>query len=334
MSSFEQIKLAIVVPAYKAAFLEKALASIAAQTDQRFRVYIGNDGSSEPITEIVRRCYLKSDQLVYKEFESNIGSISLVKHWRRCIELTIEPWVWLFSDDDMMQSDCVAAFYDALEATKESYDIYRFNTSLIDDRDRIVGLRTPHPQWEPWYEFVYFSVNNLRQGNQQEIVFRREAFDRIGGFLDLPLAWWSDIAFTIACATRVGIWTMTKGRVMFRMSRLNISRSRSKKFNHLKLLAMIGFIKWLLQHLNNNDCGAFPGRDKLRNMIVHHFFYKLSERHVFINKTDWEYIFPLIRQGFRMQTAEALMRLIYTNTLFLAEEMRRLCIKVLVNSRH
>ena len=45
----EQVKLAIVIPAYKAAFFERTLESIALQTDQRFRVYIGDDASDDAL---------------------------------------------------------------------------------------------------------------------------------------------------------------------------------------------------------------------------------------------------------------------------------------------
>ena len=50
---YQPTQLAIVIPAYKAKFLPKTLDSIAAQTDKRFCVYIGDDCSPEDIGSIV-----------------------------------------------------------------------------------------------------------------------------------------------------------------------------------------------------------------------------------------------------------------------------------------
>jgi glycosyltransferase involved in cell wall biosynthesis len=42
-------ELAIIVPAFRVRFLERTLQSLAAQTDRRFRVYVGDDASPEPV---------------------------------------------------------------------------------------------------------------------------------------------------------------------------------------------------------------------------------------------------------------------------------------------
>ena len=44
--------LAIVIPAYKAAFLGRTLASIAAQTDRHFVVYVGDDASPHDLADL------------------------------------------------------------------------------------------------------------------------------------------------------------------------------------------------------------------------------------------------------------------------------------------
>ena len=99
--------VAIIIPAYKQRFLNETLASIAKQTCNDFKVYIGDDASPEDLHPIVSAYEGKMD-LLYHRFEENMGRTDLVGHWERCMALSDEPLIWLFSDDDMMPADGVA----------------------------------------------------------------------------------------------------------------------------------------------------------------------------------------------------------------------------------
>lgn len=71
----EQIKkLAIVIPAYKAAFLKETLDSIAVQAHKdEFVLYIGDDASPERLDKIVES-YQNKVNLVYHRFSENMGA--------------------------------------------------------------------------------------------------------------------------------------------------------------------------------------------------------------------------------------------------------------------
>ena len=121
--------LAIVIPVYKSTFLPAALDSIAAQTCQDFTLYIGDDCSPNNIGEIVER-YREKINLVYKRFDTNLGGKDLVAQWERCIDMTQdEEWLWLFSDDDVMEERCVEEFYKQLEKHSENR-LFRFNVNV------------------------------------------------------------------------------------------------------------------------------------------------------------------------------------------------------------
>lgn len=81
----------------------------------------------------------------------------------------------------MMEPDCVAAFQRTLEAANASFELYRFKSAIIDEKDRIIALNPVPPEWECWNEFTYFLLNNMRFPNQPEAIFRREKFEKIGG---------------------------------------------------------------------------------------------------------------------------------------------------------
>ena len=99
----KQNNLAIVIPAYKSTFLAAALDSIAAQTSLDFTLYIGDDCSPNHLGAIVDR-YRDRINLVYHRFDTNLGGKDLVAQWERCIDMSQgEEWIWLFSDDDVME---------------------------------------------------------------------------------------------------------------------------------------------------------------------------------------------------------------------------------------
>ncbi len=122
--------LAIVISAYKGKFIRKTIESIAGQTNMKFRLYICDDASPDYLWKELAGIDLSTEQLVYNRFDSNLGGKSLTAQYHRCIDLCEEPWLWLFSDDDIMGPNCVETFYSALDKTNAEYDVYRFNTTM------------------------------------------------------------------------------------------------------------------------------------------------------------------------------------------------------------
>lgn len=270
------VDLAIVLPAYKGEFLARTLDAIASQSDRRFRVYVGDDGSPDHLSDIVSASAFSAEQLVYHRFDSNVGRTSLVRHWDRCIRLSHEPWVWLFSDDDIMEPDCVAAFYRTREQTHDAFDLYRFNTMMIDATDNVRKLSPPHPREESWRELAYFLLRNLRVCTQQEGIFRRRRYDEVGGFLDLPLAWGTDHAFTMACAGAGGLMTIDGPRVRFRQSGRNISSSARAEMRSGKVAASMMYVRWLMRYIVENP----NGRERVPDHLIRSAALEWFERHL------------------------------------------------------
>ena len=74
-------------------------------------MYIGDDCSPGNLYSIVEK-YENRIPIVYKHFDENLGGKDLVAQWERCIDLVgDEEWIWLFSDDDIMDPTCVENFY-------------------------------------------------------------------------------------------------------------------------------------------------------------------------------------------------------------------------------
>ena len=127
-------KLAIVIPAYKRLFFKAALESIANQTCLDFTLYIGNDNSPEDLYSTVKE-YESRLNIKYQKFEENFGGSNLVSHWERCLDLVQdEEWIWLFSDDDTMEENCVEKFYQ-FASINSNINLFHFDINIIDEND-------------------------------------------------------------------------------------------------------------------------------------------------------------------------------------------------------
>lgn len=236
--------LAIVIPAFKAEFLDRALASLHGNDLSRCRIYISDDGSPQAIAPIVER-WRQRLPLQYHRFEQNLGASSLVAHWNRSVRLSHEPWVWLPGDDDEFEPGCAQAVLGRIDADGDAAaDLYRFNVVQIDANSAISRELPVYPSVLSASAFVRHRLDGSLSSFAPEYVFRRTAWDAIGGFVDFPLAWCSDDATWTLLARGGGIRTVAGPRVRWRYSGLNIS-SNNAVHAVRKAEAATLFVGWL-----------------------------------------------------------------------------------------
>jgi hypothetical protein len=222
--------LAIVLPAFRTRFLREALESLASQTRRDFRVYLFDDASPEDIAAIGRSFQDRLD-LRYHRFEENLGGKNLVAHWHRCIDRTEgEPWLWLFSDDDIADPGCVEALFDALARCETPCDLWRFDLDFIDEHGRVTHRTAPHPDFETAPEFLRnVLVPRHRDWRAADHIFSRRAYETLGGFIDFPNAIFSDIATWIHFSTVNGVRTLRGPRLGWRTYGGNVTAHSFKR---------------------------------------------------------------------------------------------------------
>jgi len=245
-----QHKLAIVIPAYKAKYLSETLDSIASQTDKRFCVYIGDDCSPEKIDNIVSQ-YKDKFNYVYQHFDTNLGGKDLVAQWERCIAMTQgEEWIWLFSDDDYMDSTCVEAFYNEIGKGNVNTDLFRFNLNIKNNKEikeAPVFPRVVTPQY-----LFQNKMNGKCPVFAVEYIFSRKIYEQQGNFQNFDLAWHSDIATWMKFGIN-GIVTIPKSKVTWRSSGDNITTQKDDKLNKRKWLAAVDFFVWVKKFFRDNN---------------------------------------------------------------------------------
>lgn len=256
--------LSIVIPAFRAAYLGEALASLRAQTNKDFEVIVADDASPDDLRAIFDEGSTGLDA-TFSRFDQNLGGQSLTSHWERAIKLARGEWIMLLGDDDVLHEQAVEDFYDARKSTDAKYDVYRFNTQVIDRSSDVIRTNPPHPESETGLDFLLARLRWQRRSYTCEYIFSLNRFQEIGGFVEFPLAWCSDDATWIALAERTGIYTVQPIRSFWRMSGDNIS-SAKPELAAIKLEATTRFLCWMKHQLAET---TYASADfDLRNAII------------------------------------------------------------------
>ena len=280
--------LAIVIPAYKVEFFKATLESIASQTCQDFTLYIGNDASPHNLAAIVKEYEGRID-IVYEYFTNNLGGTDLVAHWARCVNLTQnEEWIWLFSDDDIMDSTCVEKFYKHLINYK-NVNLLHFNINIIGKDDQLIKKCNPFPEVLTVSNFftkrILFKINST----VVEYIFKKSIYYNEGGFESYDMAWCSDDATWIKFGRNGGIVTIPNALVNWRYSGLNISSNRSNKDIILrKIFSSETHIQWVKEYFDKNSLvDSTTEFQKLKWIIANiltNSHFTLSEKHSIVFK--------------------------------------------------
>lgn len=237
-------KLAIVIPAYKATFLGAALDSIAAQTCKDFTLYIGDDCSPHKLWETVSK-YTDRINIVYRRFDDNMGGTDLVGQWERCIAMTQdEPYIWLFSDDDVMEPRCVEALYKTIDNDMGRHDLYHFDIRIIDTAGRLIKDAKEYPNEIDNFSFYRNKMIGGMMSMVVENIFTRKIYEKNNGFKKFDLAWGSDTATWCVFGKRNGFVKIAGAKIMWRKSNENISPDKSLTISDRKMLALCDFYEW------------------------------------------------------------------------------------------
>lgn len=212
--------LAIVIPYFKPNFFAEMLSSLAGQTDKRFRVYIGDDASKTDPGSMLER-YREVIDIHYQRFEDNLGGISLVRQWNRCLALMQdEEWVMVLGDDDVLESNVVEEFYKQIDDIRSGSAVVRFATYKINDQGASISAHYLHPKIEKATDFLFRDTRS----SLSEFIFHRKELEAVG-FREFPLAWFSDILAVLEVSGFQSVYTINEASVLVRISDSSISGS-------------------------------------------------------------------------------------------------------------
>ncbi len=267
--------LAIVIPYYKLTFFEQTLQSLASQTDQQFKVYIGDDASPESPVDLLEKYKGKFD-FEYHRFKDNLGGISLTQQWERCVSLSSnEEWVMILGDDDVLGRNVVEFFYHDIEGITRVSNVIRFASMKIDGDGMSISKIYSHPRSEKSIDFIF----RVSRSSLSEYVFNKKQIVNIG-FKDFPLAWFSDVLAVLEFSDFKEVITINEAVVYIRITDLSISGNQNNL--KLKLKATFYFYNYLL----TKKSGQFVENQKIELLL------KISKCYIY-NKKELNYFFKI-----------------------------------------
>jgi glycosyltransferase involved in cell wall biosynthesis len=259
--------LAIIIPAYKKDFFFEALESLSKQTNKDFHLYIGDDNSPDDLESIVN-CFLGSMAITYKKFDINLGKEDLVRQWTRCVNLSQnENWIWLFSDDDVADVHCVQQFYNSIKNGKKKIDVYRFNTTVIDNKGNEIGSSPVGPEYESCEDMAYNLLMGKRGNSMPDHIFSRKVYSETGGFVNTAFGQGADWATSMKFAKKNGIGIIPEAIIKWRQSGINLSSLASSKEKKM-IYGFFEFIDWVLDFFKYLDTEGGPKYSQIKKAAL------------------------------------------------------------------
>lgn len=293
--------LAIIIPYYKLTFFDETLQSLANQTDQRFRVYIGDDASPEDCTPLLEKYRGKFD-FDYHRFESNLGSKSLTKQWERCIALSKdEGWLMILGDDDVLGATVVEEFYKQYNIIVGNTNMVRFATKIIFEEINKISELYMHPVWERATDSYFRKYRGMARSSLSEYIFSKSTYIKYG-FIDYPLGWHSDDKAWLDFSDNKMIFSINESIVFIRISNSSISGKLDNK--DLKYISGIHFLKdVILQNLK-----LFDKRQRLELLLDYEVKIKLKRKLIL---EEWKMMFQFYLKNFRVVPFFKLLRRVF-----------------------
>lgn len=216
--------ISFVMPAYKARFLKQAIESILCQTLSDWELVIVDDKSPENLKSVVDK--YSDPRIRYYRNEHNLGGENLVRQWNYCITLAKGDWIALAADDDLYSPTFCE---ECLRLIKKypTVDLVRARVLQIDESGKPLWNDGVLSEITNKYEFLYDWLTAKAFTCIGNYLFRKEALMKMGGFMDYPCAFGSDIATPIALSKN-GVANTADMLFSFRQSGQHLSADTSR----------------------------------------------------------------------------------------------------------
>lgn len=227
------------MPAFKRQYLAKAIESILEQTDNDWELIVVDDCSPEDLNSVVNS--FDDIRIRYVRNEKNLGGKNLVYQWNHSIFFAKGDWIVLAADDDVYSP----TFCEECRKLLEKYpgvDLVRSRVLQIDEEGRPIWDDGQLSEFTNKYEFLHDWLVAKAFTCIGNYMFRRNALLRIGGFMDFPCAFGSDIATPIALSVN-GVANTKDMLFSFRQSSQHLSADSSRFVE--KLAGITQLSKWL-----------------------------------------------------------------------------------------
>lgn len=216
------MKFSILIPAFKRKFLHEAIDSCLAQTYKDSEVVIVDDASPEDLKSVVDEFH--DERIKYHRNEKNCGALDVVDNWNICLSHAQGDYVICMGDDDRLLPNCLEE-YSKLMKKYPGLNIYHGMTEIMDENGTVYDIQEVRPERESVFSMISGRLRNHRMQYIGDWLMKREALEKINGYVKMPLAWGSDDLTTYKLAMDGGVANTQLPVFQYRVNGLTISNS-------------------------------------------------------------------------------------------------------------
>jgi glycosyltransferase involved in cell wall biosynthesis len=228
-----EFTMTICVPVTKTRYLEKTLASIAAQTSP-MTVLVVDNGADGDVEAMIAAVGMDSVRFIKRS-----QRLPPVENWNAIVDMVTTEWMILLSDDDFIAPDHVAVLSELI-ARNSQVDVVHSRVRIVNEREEVISYTACAPEWETAMDFLWHRVRGYRIQFLSDFAWRTNALRAAGGFADMPSAWGTDDLTALRLAVRGGIAFSPAATVSYRVHGGSITSGQGliKKIEAVELLAM------------------------------------------------------------------------------------------------
>lgn len=208
--------ISIVIPVWKTLYLARTIESVLAQTFSDFELIVV-EGRRLPEFNRIMSAYEDARIQIHQH-----DPMPVVENWDQCMGYAKGQFSILLCDDDMFAPEHLEELFN-LSLKYPKVDIFHSRVKIIDNEDGVVDLSLMCAEYETAGNFIYQKMKYLRPQFVSDFMYRTSKFWEIGGFVDRPMAWYSDVDTAIAMAIPNGIAFSEKATFFYRGADENIS---------------------------------------------------------------------------------------------------------------
>ena len=232
----------IAIPAYKPTFLKEAIDSALRQTYTNIELVIVNDDSPYDLDALVSQ-YTDSRIRYYKN-DTNLGSLSIVHNWNRCLSYARGEYFVLLCDDDILAPTMVQEMLGLAQKYQSLGCFHARKCNLQNDGS--TKDTTIWPEYEDYEKFAEQNFAEQRKHTITEFFYRTRFLTQHGGFVVFPVGYYSDDATILYMAKQQGGMVSSQDiLVTFREGNEHISGN--DKYALGKAQAIKEYYLWLQQ---------------------------------------------------------------------------------------
>ena len=216
--------ISFIMPAYKSAFLNEAVCSIVGQSSGDWELIVVDDCSPEPLREIIDG--FQDSRIRYIRNKENIGGNSLVRQWNHCISYASGDYIVLAADDDYYKP----TFCEVIIGLAKKYpqvDLIHSSVEQIDEKGHHLADDSILPVFTNKYEYLNWWLTGRIFTCVGNLAFKRSSLEELGGFIDYPCGFGSDIATPISLSLH-GVSNTQEMLFCFRQSTQHLSADTSR----------------------------------------------------------------------------------------------------------